>query len=226
MRTARTYWLAAASFLALPAFGATIVSDLYNGFTSGNSGGFHVVTWTQTGSYTGVSIGANLGTANGLSTSTGTAYLMDLIGPTATSLNEVTAPFSISVTGNPSINTMTPLFSGLSLGPGTYYLVINPTSTGQSDSLDWALTGTPLQTLDSGVTQGTDLTNSGAVAGFPPASSTTTEANSLIFVVNGTMTTSMPPTPSGTPEPSSLALAALGFSALAAWRFRRQTPQQ
>jgi len=214
MKAARAFFLLATAIeLAGPAFGATIVSDVYSGGTTGSSGGWKAVTWTQTGTYSDVTIGANLATNNGLSTSTGTAYLMTQLGPGTTAADEVTAPFAISVSGNPGLNTMTQLFSHLTLGPGTYFLLIDPTSINMIDSLDWDGTNPPLQTLDTGVTQGSNLELSGSVAAFSPASSSVALTNvSPIFSVTGDL---VPVTgTSATPEPSSIGMMLAGFAAV------------
>ncbi len=214
MKAAQAFLLLVTAIpLTGPAFGTTIVSDVYNGVgTSGSSGGWKAVTWTQTGTYNNVTIGANLATNNGLSTSTGTAYLMTQVGPGTTAANEVTTPFAISVSGNPGGNVMTQLFSHLTLGPGTYYLLINPTSVNSVDSLDWDEAGSPLRTLDTGVTQGSDLAISGSVAPFPPASSSVSSTSaSLIFSVTGDPVVGVPST---TPEPSSIGMMLAGLAAL------------
>lgn len=214
MKTARAFLLFVTAIpLTVPMFGTTIVSDVYSSGSTGSTHGWEAVTWTQTGTYNNVTIGANLATDNGLSTSTGTAYLMTQLGPGTTAANEVTTPFAISVSGNPGLNNMTQLFSHLTLGPGTYYLLINPTSINAPDSLDWDRSNPTLRTLDTGVTQGSDLTLSGSVASFPPASSSVTSTNSvsLIFSVTGDPTVGVPST---TPEPSSIGMMLAGLAGL------------
>jgi hypothetical protein len=186
-------------------FGGTIISDLCCGGTSGSTGGSFAVTWTETGSYNNVMIGANLVTSNGLSTSTGLAYLLTAIGPSADASDEVVAPFSISVIGNPGVNTMTTLFSGVTLGPGTYYLAIVPTSVNQSNSLDWDETGVPVQVLDTGVTQGSDESLAGSFN-----SAETASAGFHNFLVTGT-----PATQSTTPEPATTVMMLGGLAGFA-----------
>lgn len=212
MKTTRIFFYAAtAALLAGPAFGGIIVQDLYSAGATGSYDFWRAATWTQTATYSGVTIGANLAT-NGISPGNGTAYLMNLLGPGATSGNEVAAPFSIVnlSTSCCTLNTMTPLFSGLTLGPGTYYLLIDPATT-----LYWDLTGPPAQTLGSGVTQGSDVALSGSRdPGFPPDSPYASTAYNVIFSVTGTLVTDSPPS---TPEPSTIVmflsgLAGMGFA--------------
>jgi hypothetical protein len=203
---------AAAVIFTGSAFGGTvtIVQDLSGG-TSGSTGGWQAVTWTETGSYTNVSIGANLAINNGLSTGTGTAYLVTALGPSATLLDSD----PITVSGNPGINTMTSLFTGLSLGAGTYYLLINPTDINMADSLVWAGAGTPTQTLDTGVTQQADRMLSGTVASPPydSANIASTSSISHIFSVTGTPAVGVVGN-SSVPEPGTMGMLVLGLGGL------------
>ena len=189
-------FLAAAALAASSIFGGTIVSDVFTGGTDGQTSGWVASTWTQTGSYSNVTIGADL--ARG----TGVAYLLTQLGPGTTVANEVVAPFAVSDPGNPSINTLTTLFSGISLGPGTYFLLIDPAGGG----IFYDIAGTPTRTLDAGVTQGSDRGLSGAVVAFSPASTNQVQANSLIFNVTGT-----PGAVAATPEPASVGMALSGL---------------
>jgi hypothetical protein len=96
---------------------------------------------------------ANLADESGNGTATGTGYLLDQIGPGTTLVgNEVpgVAPIAVSVTGNPGLNGMTKVYSNLTLGPGTYFLVIDPTDT----SLDWDETSSVALVRDVGIAQG------------------------------------------------------------------------
>lgn len=79
-----------------------------------------MVSWTQTSTHSQVSISAMLnGSGNTVGgTTAGTFYLMTQVGPNTTTANELArSSFSVSTLG------MVPLFTGLTLGPGTYYLV-------------------------------------------------------------------------------------------------------
>jgi hypothetical protein len=198
------------------AFGDTIISDLCCNGTSSGGGGSIAVTWTQTGTFSNVSIGANLATSNGISTSTGIAYLLNMIGPGASSSNEVATPFNITVTGNPGVNSMTPLFSGLTLGPGTYYLAIIPTNVNQINSLDWDGTSIPVQILGTGVTQGPDELLAGS---FNSAETSTDIVHN--FVATGTPQASS----SSAPEPATPVMILAGLVILAmVQRMRKPAP--
>jgi hypothetical protein len=221
MRATHILFAAAAVLYTGSAFGGpvTIVSDLFTSGTSGSTGGWQAVTWTETGSYTNVSIGANLAISNGLSTGTGIAYLVTALGPSATLANLV-ATDPITVSGNPGVNTMTSLFTGLSLGPGTYYLLINPTDINMTDSLVWDGGGTPTQTLDTGVIQQADRMLSGTVA-TPPydsANIASTLSVSHLFSVTGTAVVGN----SNTPEPGTMGMLALGLGGLGVFLRRKR----
>src|SRR5579872_3534422 len=76
----------------------------------GTSDQMLVSSWTQTGSYTNVSISAVLGSGEAIS-----VYLTNQIGPGTTVANEI-ATTSITPGSSPQTET---LFSGLSLGAGS-----------------------------------------------------------------------------------------------------------
>ncbi len=203
-------YLFASVFLACPIFGTTIISQLFSAGSTGAQNEVSAISWTQTGSYSSVDILANIGDSAGSGTATATAYLMSQIGAGATAGNEVVAPVTASVTGNPGLNSMTTIFSGLSLGPGTYYLVLDPNST----DFNWDLTIPPVIVTDSGVTAGPSDT-SATVAGFPPASAFSSPSYSFIYEVTGTTGVG-----TSTPEPSTAVMLIIGVVALAAWRKR------
>ena len=168
--------------LAATASATTIVSD------SGTSNGQAIAdwigeSWTQTGSYTAVTITANFGASGA-----GTAYLMNHLGPGTTAANQIASPFAFSSSGSNFT-----LFSGLTLGPGTYYLLVDESTTG------WIGTSNPTYTTDAGVSNISSFTNSGTIAGYSPATTYTTTAGALFFSVTGTPA-------SATPEPATLGL--------------------
>jgi len=183
---------------AMPMFGEIIVSDTAGG-TSGSSSAFQVVSWTQTGTFNNVSIEAQL--KSGLPTlSTGTAYLSNNIGTGAGSGNLLDT-FAVS-TNNNADGVLIPLFSGLTLGPGTYYL-----SLLGNGGLYWIEAGSPVQTLN-GATQGPDLISTGPIG--TPAISTgfnLSTTGHLLFQVTGDPAV----TSTGTPEPSMIAFLCAGL---------------
>jgi hypothetical protein len=202
----------AAFFLGQAAFGSTIVSSIFTGGSDSGSGGLYAVSWTQTDTYTNVTIDANIAVANGNPSeeATGTAYLMTEIGPGATTAEEV-ASGPVSVLGNPGINAMTQIFKSLTLGPGTYYLVIDPSDFNMVDSLDWDKATTPTQSFGAGVSDAMTFVADGTAASFVPASSFTSNDSTPIFSVTGDLSA----TPTAAPEPSTTILLACGLAALA-----------
>jgi hypothetical protein len=76
------------------------------------------VNWTQTGSYTDVSIFAVISAQNIVGNGTGTVFLTTKIGAGTTTADEIarTTLSGIAFGGD----SLIPLFSGLTLGPGTY----------------------------------------------------------------------------------------------------------
>jgi len=130
--------------MALPSGAAvTIVSTT----THGNDGYLYVTgaaAWSQTGTYTNVSIviAADPG-GDGIHnhTASGTAYLTTQVGAGTTVANEV-ARASYSVTGVAFSPGLVTLFTGLTLGPGTYYLVVDPQNGGGWEVWDFGITPT------------------------------------------------------------------------------------
>lgn len=170
----------------------TVISDSGSdafGFTN-NSSSFAAISWTQTGSYIDAAISVRLYTFP--SASFGTAYLTDQLGPGTTVANQIASASVAFPTGSPQT---VPIFSGLTLNPGTYYLIIKGGS--QYDS--WYGNNTGIVTTDAGVTfNGGYFTNSANV--YAPASTFTPVANvHRFFTVSGT----------AVPEPGSAALVAL-----------------
>jgi len=159
--------------------------------------------WSQTGTYTAVTITAEIVPGSTGSGTSGTADLMTQIGPGTTVADQIaTAPFSVTGTfGSPSLET---LFTGLTLGPGNYYLVLYS----GTDIAGWGITGGTTPVTAPGVSlisHGTTYPDSPAV--YPPASSnfpsTTGFTNELEFTVTGL------PSTSAVPEPGAGALALL-----------------
>ena len=78
-----------------------------------------VSSWSSLNAYSDVKVSAELGTFD--PTTTGTAFLMNMIGPGTTTANQIaTANYTVS---SPN-STLIPLFSRLDLLSGSYYLVL------------------------------------------------------------------------------------------------------
>jgi hypothetical protein len=161
--------------------------------------------WSQTGTYVNVTITVEIDPGTGSGTS-GTAYLTTQVGPgTSVAQQIATAPFS--ATGakfSPVLNT---LFTGLTLGPGNYYLVLS-SATG----LGWEIaTGFITPVADAGVSDILNADTSGnPLAAYPPTSIFgNTTGNLVEFTAIGT----------AVPEPSPMALifSALVLIALVYW---------
>jgi hypothetical protein len=137
------------------------------------------ISWTQTSSYAGVSISTEL-----VGGGSGIAYLATAIGPGSTPANQVAS----DVFNFPGSVTNLTLFSGLSLGPGTYYLLLTGTTAPNQPS-GWEITYSPTFTTDSGVTRlvGLDFSSdSGATYSYYPFDNN----SGPIYSVTGTLVTS------------------------------------
>ena len=141
-------------------------------------------SWSQTTTYTNVSITmplADFSTPVNAGVE-GKVYLMRQIGPGTTASSEVAPPLSISgLTGLPVTRT---LFSGLTLVPGNYYVVLVPTTSTPQSMTPFAAS-TPAVAVGAGVTAlGVGV---GTPAIYPPASNFTVSLaeNSLIINVTG-----------------------------------------
>ncbi len=166
------------------------------------------MTWTQSGSYTGVNISAFVGATVG-GPLTFDAYLSDATGPSAGaalySATGLTAPVVSS--GFTSVL----LFNNLTLGAGTYYLTLYSTDADSGHNIRWA-TGS----VNSSDTVATNISGSFANAlpgnGTPdttdPWKSTFLEGSNLAFTVTSV------------PEPSTFGLLSLGGIGLAIRRRR------
>lgn len=210
--------------LCLGAFSASAQNVISITGTSGGTDNELAVgqsSWTQSGTYTGVTIQATIESCFG--PATGTAYLT--MNGTALA-NQVAVNNSLSVNGGTNgADTTVTLFSGLTLGPGTYYLTISP-NPGECNELWQNISGSPTVAVASGVAAATSGgTGAGhTVAPYPPQS-TFSDAASYLFSVTGTPSGGPTPTPTPTPAPSTFVL--LGIATLLvswyAWRFRGQS---
>ena len=135
----------ALSMTAVAAFGGTII-DRSGAQTVANGLAEQGVSFTTTSAFTNVSISAPV---RALGTGLGSAniFLMNQIGPGTTVANQIAMT---TITGVSSSFSLLNFFSGLSLSAGTYYLLID-NSTSPS-AVAFAVNTTNVETLGGGVT--------------------------------------------------------------------------
>jgi hypothetical protein len=188
--------------------------------TGGNAGNMAtgIVTaksWTQTQGYTNVSISAAIDDLNTFPVPfpNFTVYLTTTDGPGTTTAQEIAHASVVAPLVSPWTTTLTPLFTGLTLPPGTYYLTIygDPNGPALGPSC-WTYSNSPVITADSGVSNIKDLQVLG-VAAYPPASSFHTLSTQQLIQVTGNAIA--PPTLSkafGQVSVGALSSVALGFT--------------
>lgn len=192
LRTLFLLWL-----VILPGIRAQVMTS-----RSGHFGGWVVlfagqavgVSWTQSATYTDVSISAEL-TGFGRTTETGRAFLTNSIGPSTTPANEL----AFSNFLFPASESYVTLFNNLTLSPGSYYLSL----VGDSPSWGsgWIVSNSDTIYDAPGISSLSNLIGyTSPRLTFVPASDFYLSGVAAHFQVEGVLQT---------PEPST---AALGFS--------------
>jgi hypothetical protein len=216
----RVFWPSALLVGALVAFssyayGDTIVSvsdsaipaDRADFFLGGQFRNVVATSWTLTANFSNVTIDASL-VSNDDTFRDGTAYLMNAIGPGTTAASEFVAPaiFTAPVGNQFGPVPLTVLFSGLDLGPGTYFLVLSAPFQDKTfgSPLRWQIPTDPVITTAASATDGTPfLANTfyTTVNPFPPASSFLIAEQPMFDVIT-------------TPEPKSSVLVLISVAML------------
>jgi hypothetical protein len=178
--------------------------------------------WTQTQTYTDVSIEVALYSWTPGAAFDGTAYLTNSIGPGAVQQALDKATYSGETAD--STPEMITLFSGLTLGPGTYYLTLASTDNiGIQPGAIWDMECRSCSiTLDSGVTL---LSQNFASAqsengSYPPGSNFAASSPALNLTVTGQGADIVVPVNS--PEPASWLAVMAGLAAAAYASIRRR----
>jgi len=186
--------------------GDVIVSAAYSGGAAGVSlsPGAQEASWTQTGTYSNVVITALI---NGYYPQPTTAFaqLMNAIGPGATLGNQI-ASATVPVPLYPDFSyASTTLFSGLTLGPGTYYLVVSQSWAWDESQYATVVTGAGVSNLSHGFVN--------TAQAFAPSSTFTSDAYPLLFSVSGDNV-------AATPEPATQLMLGVAILGLMMWRRR------
>lgn len=180
-----------------------------------------VQAWTHLATYSNVSITMPMednsagGPIGGVE---GTVYLMNRIGPGTTTASQVAPPVVIS--GLTASFTPRLLFSGLTLPPGNYYMVLvstnsNPLSMSAEGSNPVVVTtGAGILALGSG--------SSGSPAVYPPASSIPLNPPGNLFITVTGDVVGVAPIPTLT-EWGMIGMVAL-LAGLGLWAMRRRHP--
>jgi hypothetical protein len=212
-----------------PSWGTPLITFTDNGpgglqaalGSDGNSGLIFYASWTQTVATTNTTIEALLSSTD-INTAPGTVWLTNAVGLGATpadviASNTFTAPVIYPAPADIDNLPLTTLFSGLDLGAGTYYLVLQgpvvdpsiwPPYWWLGDFSDVAVT------TASGFSVG-PYAHAFSPDGFPPSSIFTTEDSNtyLFYRVDGTVV----------PLPPTLLLLGSGLLGLAGWRRFRES---
>ncbi|HZT71715.1 MAG TPA: hypothetical protein VFC10_18440 [Terriglobia bacterium] len=178
----------------------------------------NIAAWSQSSSYSNVTVAAMLDGNSYNEAFSGQAFLMTQVGPGTTTASQVAAvDYSVAANASGLVN----LFSGLNLGPGNYYLVIDVTSgAGAWDGSAvpaTIATGTGVTFLGSG--SNFDSFKYGSTPPYIPTFNTNygTNGNQLEFQVTSLGSTTTP-----TPEPGTFLLISAGGLVFAGLQLSRR----
>lgn len=213
MITSRLAWLLplAALSLAQQCDAGVIINVGGTGMSGPAVEAFQYVqqSWTQTQAYTNVDVSVFLYSWTASVPFHVSAFLTTNTGPVATPPALATTTFT-GVTPDTAAQDFS-LFTGLSLGPGTYYLTLSGTdSVGLTPGAIWVQENAP-PTLDTGITlPGPGFANNSGVGtlniAYPPASTfgpSATFRQPLAFTVTG-----------DTPEPTTVTMMLSAIASL------------
>jgi hypothetical protein len=184
--------------------------------------GFLGESWSSLNSYLNVNISAPLTRAPCCPTDPVVsiiAYLTSQIGPGTTIANQI-ATATVAVPGLGPDAAYTTLFSGLTLGPGNYFLTLAAADPADAGTAAWwyNVFGQRIST-DAGVGWlGAYGVNGVPDLSYPPASLFSANLNSSFATGLNVVGEAAPST---VPESSTFAILALGFFALARFKSRK-----
>jgi hypothetical protein len=174
--------------------------------------------WTQSAAYTNVSVSVDAYNYNSNGASRAAeVFLTDSIGPGTTQLtNEIaSAQIYTTIQGAQTFN----VFSGLTLGPGTYNLVYLIENLASYDDLCWGITTSAISTAPGVFEVGPYATQGNPDPYAPATVMVSAPFFTQIFSVSGELQQSIP-------EPSTLALVAAAFAGMGCARRRMAASAQ